>query len=502
MSAKAGAPSETTIWNCIDWKQVEASVRRLQTRIAQAVQQKHWNKVKALQWLLTHSFHAKLLAIKRVTSNKGKNCPGIDGVLWQTSRHKLRAAKSLRRHGYKPKPLRRIYIPKRDRNKKRPLSIPTMYDRAMQALHMFSLVPVAETLADPNSYGFRQYRCCADAVEYCQICLSNRYGAEWILEGDIKACFDRISHDWLLDNIPMDKEILQKFLQAGYMEQGKFFHSKNGTPQGGIISPVLANMALDGIEAAIRAAVPRRSKDGKCCIHVIRYADDFIITTRTREMLTEKVLPVLTEFLRERGLELSAEKTLITHIDKGFDFLGQNVRNYRVTPWGKLLIKPSKTSIKRIKEIIRQTLKQARGWPVKNVIKTLNKRIGGWARYHRYVVSGEVFSKLNNYLYKSLWRWLRRRHGNKSRKWLSRKYWSQGGTSSTFSVRAKEKKGQGEVHRVYRLITFSSIHVLRYIKVRSHANPFNPQDRAYFLARKAGNRIRFAYYPASFELTQ
>ena len=215
-----GAPiDDARQWHAIDWQRAQHEVRRLQMRIAKAVKEGKPGKVKALQWLVTHSFYAKLLAVKRVTSNKGRKTPGVDGVLWKGARAKMKAARSLKRHGYKPLPLRRIYIPKKNRGK-RPLSIPTMYDRAMQALYKLALAPVAETTADPNSYGFREGRRCADAIAQCFNALAKPNSATWVLEGDIKGCFDNISFQWMLDNIPVDREILRKWLKAGYVEDG------------------------------------------------------------------------------------------------------------------------------------------------------------------------------------------------------------------------------------------------------------------------------------------
>jgi RNA-directed DNA polymerase len=246
-----GAPDDRAIpmWKQIIWSRVYRSVKRLQMRIAKAIREGKCGKAKALQWLLTHSYAAKLLAVKRVTENKGRRTPGVDGEIWNTPQKKVQAVKSLKRHGYRPKPLRRIYIPKKNSARLRPLSIPTMKDRAMQALHSLSLKPVAETMADNNSYGFREKRSCHDAIEQSFAALAKRRSASWILEGDIRACFDEIRHDWLLNNIPMDRELLQKWLKAGYIEKGKLHPTKAGTPQGGIVSPILANMTLDGMEA-------------------------------------------------------------------------------------------------------------------------------------------------------------------------------------------------------------------------------------------------------------
>ena len=232
--------------------------------------------------------------------------------------------------------MQRWGVPKKN-GKRRPLGIPTQRDRAMQALHLLGLEPVAETQADRNAYGFRPKRSTADAIGRCFTVLARKPGAQWILEGDIKACFDRISHSWLLDHIPMDKRVLRKWLAAGYMEEGILYPTEAGTPQGGIASPSLANMALDGLEEVAVKAVPRGQK-----VHVVKYADDFIITGASKEVLEEKVKPAVETFLWERGMELSVEKTHITHINDGFDFLGFNVRKYA----GKLLIKPAKASVK------------------------------------------------------------------------------------------------------------------------------------------------------------
>jgi len=234
-------------WNFINWKKVESSVRSLQLRIAKATREGKTGRVKALQWMLTHSLGAKLLAVKRVTENKGKRTPGVDKIRWKTHIQKLTAAKSLVRKDYRAMPLRRLYILKKN-GKQRPLGIPTMKDRAFQALHLLALEPVSETLADKSSYGFRRNRSCHDALERCFIHLSREDSATWIMEGDIKGCFDNISHQWLLQNIPMDKKVLQQWLKAGFMENLKLFPTVDGTPQGGIISPTLANMTLDGLE--------------------------------------------------------------------------------------------------------------------------------------------------------------------------------------------------------------------------------------------------------------
>jgi len=272
-----GAPSACfSHWNSIDWTMVYWHVHRLQMRIAKAVEAGRWHKVAALSRILTRSYYGKLWAVRRVVTNKGKNTAGVDRIIWKTSKQKVNAVKALRQRGYRLMPLRRLYIPKSN-GKLRPLGIPTMKDRAMQALYALALTPIAETLADTNSYGFREKRSVADAIAQCFICLAKKASPQWILEADIKACFDQIDHNWLLCHIPMDKRMLRGWLKSGYLERGSFRQTEEGTPQGGIVSPVIANMALNHLETTIVAAVARRG----ACVNVIRYADDCVPRKRT-----------------------------------------------------------------------------------------------------------------------------------------------------------------------------------------------------------------------------
>jgi RNA-directed DNA polymerase len=282
----AGAiPGQALDWHAIDWKAVGRTVRRLQARIVKATRVGRWHKVKALVYLLTHSFAGRALAVLRVVSNSGAKTPGVDGAIWNTPELKSAAFGTLRRHGYRPRPLRRVYIPKPN-GKKRPLGIPTMTDRAVQALYLLGLDPIAETRADGHSYGFRLERNCADALEQCHIVLAHPHGPRWILEGDIQACFDRISHDWLVRHIPMDTDLLRRWLNAGFLEKHVLFATTEGTPQGGIISPVLANWALDGLQAFLAdrwMRTPKQRRRHK--VHLVRYADD--CAPRRREGRTQ-----------------------------------------------------------------------------------------------------------------------------------------------------------------------------------------------------------------------
>jgi len=299
-------------WHSINWKKAYRNVRRLQVRIVKALREGKKRKVRALQQILTRSFAGRALAVRRVTENKGKRTAGIDGEIWRTPRQKTEAIQSLKRKGYRALPLRRVYIPKGQGPKKRPLGIPVMKDRAMQALHKQALDPIAESTADPNSYGFRVGRSTADAIEQSYMCLRHKGSAPYILEADIKGCFDNISHEWILENVPI--------------------------------------------------------------IHFIRFADDFITTSSYKEVLEEKVKPQIQKHLNVRKLSLSDEKTKITHIKDGFNFLGCNIRKYGR---GKLLSKPSKKNFHNFLNKVKQTIKQNKQANVVHLIYLLNPIIRG-----------------------------------------------------------------------------------------------------------------------------
>jgi RNA-directed DNA polymerase len=458
-------------WQAVDWPKARRQVRRLQLRMAKATRAGQHGKAKALSWLLTHSHAAKLLAVKRVTENKGAKTPGVDKKLWRTDRQKYAAVQSLKRRGYRPLPLRRHYIPKKN-GKLRPLSIPTLRDRAMQALHALALKPIAETVGDRNSYGFREGRSCADAIGQCFCALAKSYAPVWVLEGDIKSCFDRISHAWLLKNVPMDKRMLRHWLEAGYWEKGRLFPTREGTPQGGIISPLLANLTLDGMEQAIRSRIKIRRDQ----VNFVRYADDFIVTARTKETLEQTVKPAVVAFLAERGLELSEQKTAITHIEAGFNFLGQNVRKYK----NKLVIKPAKEGLKALVQKAREHIKGMIGQTAQTLITTLSPVIRGWANYHRFIGCSEAFWAADRIIHYQLLRWARRTHPNKSYGWLKRKYFNLQGRFG-FATRIRARTGESTVLRLY-----SIAHTLleRHIKVRGEANPYDPDYTEYFERRR------------------
>ena len=464
-------------WDSINWDYHRTIVKKLQLRIAKATQLRKFRKVKTLQWLLIHSFSAKLVAVRNVMQNKGSKTPGVDGIIIKTPAEKLTLAKNMKRRGYKPSPLRRIYIPKAGNKKKlRPLGIPTVADRCQQALYALALIPVSEVTADLNSYGFRPQRCCADAIAQSFIALAKRVSPQWILEGDIKGCFDHISHEWMGNNICLDKVVMNKWLKAGFIETGKLFPTVEGTPQGGIVSPVMCNMTLDGI-AQMLANNFKQHKG----INFIRYADDFIVTGHSKETLEKEVKPAITAFLKERGLELSQEKTKVTHITEGFDFLGQNVRKYPSQGKLKLLIKPSEKNIHSFLEGIRKVFRMARSTTQAELIQQLNPKIRGWANFHRGVVSKKVFSRIDNEIWHLSFRWAKRRHPGKSTKWVLAKYYKRiKGANHRFSGIESQKDG---ILQEVTLLLMSYTPIRRHVKILQSAHPFDGKYDEYFEMR-------------------
>lgn len=475
-SLSGASSSQKLGWEAIDWPTVQNQVRRMQMRIAKAIKLKRYGKAKVLQRLLASSFYAKLLAVKRVTENRGANTSGVDGITWNTPKQKMRASLELNRRRYQTRPLRRIYIPKRN-GQMRPLSIPTMKCRAMQALHKLGLEPIVETLADHNSYGFRPKRSTADAIEQCFNALARKNSAQWVLEGDIKSCFDRIDHEWLLANVPMDKQILRKWLNAGYIEGGDFHETLEGTPQGGVISPCLLTMTLKGLETTLKKLCPLSRKHPNK-INLIVYADDFIVTGASKDILESQVKPAIESFLKERGLELSSTKTKITHIDDGFDFLGFNVRKYK----GKLLITPAKDRMKGFLANIGDLIKKNSTAKTEILIRQMNPKIRGWANYYRHVVATRTFSKVDSVIFEAIWRWAKRRHPTKSSRWVQKKYFcTHRADRWTFFAPIIDKD-----RKSYCLNLFKArwTPIRRHIKIRAEANPFDPKYRDYFISRR------------------
>lgn len=471
-SASSHAPYD---WHSINWKTVQRNVRDMQIRLMKATRDGDWRRVKALQRWLTRSFSAKALAVKRVTENQGKRTVGIDRVLWDSPQQKWDAITSLKKFRYRPLPLRRVYIPKAN-GKLRPLGIPTMRDRAMQALHLLALDPVLETVSDKNSYGFRKNRSTADAMSQIRLNASRKVSAQWVLDADIEGFFDNINHEWMLNHVFMDRVILRKWLKAGVVDRRQLIPTTNGTPQGGIISPALANWTLNGLENGLMKHLKKTwgaTKADKLKVNVVRYADDFVVTGVSKELLETHVQPWIENFLAARGLRLSKTKTKIVHITEGFDFLGWNFRKYS----GKLLIKPSRKNINTFYEKLRTVIGDNLGSTQEALIKKLNPMLRGWAEYHHPTVAKQVFSTVDSLVFQRLIRWAKRRHPTKSAGWIRQKYWKTVGDRNwVFATNVVDQDDKDGTRALYSL---ASKKIVRHLKIKGGYNPYDPGMEKY-----------------------
>ena len=471
-SALSHAPDN---WHAVDWRRVERNVRGMQIRIAKATRESNWRRVKALQRMLTRTLSAKLHAVRRVTQNQGARTAGVDRELWDSPESRRQAVNRLTAYGYKPLPLRRAFIPKAN-GKERPLGIPTMRDRAMQALYLLALEPVSESTSDPNSYGFRLNRSTADAMSQIFLLLCREKSSQWVLEADIKGCFDYINHDWLEHHVPMDRVILRKWLKAGLIYKGQLQATEAGTPQGGIISPTLANVTLNGLERELIAHFDAKFgivKAKKLKVNVVRYADDFVITGDSKELLESEVRPWVEAFLAVRGLQLSGEKTRITHIDDGFDFLGWNFRKYS----GKLLIKPSKKNAQAFYRKVADTISGNKTVKQEGLIRLLNPMLRGWAQYHSPVVAKQAYTRMEYLVFQRLWRWSKRRHPQKNAEWVKRKYFhSIGDRQWVFAAPIVQEDGSNGLFELYQI---SGTAIKRHKKIKGDFHPFDPAWEQY-----------------------
>jgi RNA-directed DNA polymerase len=477
------APSAMTSedWSTLPWRKLERHCYRLQKRIYRASERGNKPAVHRLQQLLMRSRSAKLLAVRRVTQdNQGKKTAGVDGVKSLTPPERLSMAEAIhskQQSKRKVQPVRRVWIPKPGKQEKRPLGIPTMQNRAEQALAKLALEPEWEARFEANSYGFRPGRGCHDAIE--AIFNHTRYLAKYVLDADITGCFDHISHQALLDKLatyPAMRRTIRSWLKAGSIEQGSFSPANEGTPQGGVASPLLANIALHGMETAIQKAYTKG--EGKPAL--IRYADDFVVLHQTREGV-EKARRIMEKWLQGIGLELKPEKTRITHTlhgtqgKAGFDFLGMSIRQYPVgktrtgkNPWGKplgfkTLIQPSKEAIAQHVRKLGRIIRKHQAASQEVLIEQLNPVIRGWAMYYKTVVAKESFSRCDYLLYSMLRHWARHRHPNKTARWVSHKYWAlDQGEGWTF----KSQDGS-------KIARHAATPIQRYVKVKETASPFD-----------------------------
>ena len=469
---QTGERQPTPTWSAIDWTATEAVVKRLQERIYRAAAAGKGRQVKNLQKLLVRSTSAKRLAVRRVTQqNAGHKTPGIDGVVCRTPESRMRLSNDLSLKGYRPQPVRRVYIPKAD-GRRRPLGIPTIRDRAMQMLVKMALEPEWETRFEANSYGFRPGRCTMDAIVAVHAMLAPAGASDWALDADISGCFDNIGHAPLLARLPTFTTTIRRWLKAGTVELGTWTPTTAGAPQGGIASPLLANIALDGMErlfgaedARGRPVRPSLRRGLNRGIGLVRYADDLVVTAPSREVLETYVVPTLTRFLDERGLKLSETKTRIVHIDEGFDFLGFTVRRY----CGVILTKPQKVKVAQHLRAIRDYLSGHRQATPSQVIGELNPLIRGWANYYRHGASSRTFHSVDHHVQAKLWRWAKRRHPTKSAAWVRSRYFD-----------AKWNFVDGRT----RLARHDDVPITRHSKVQGKHSPLNPDDRAYWEARQ------------------
>jgi len=485
----ANGPDQRTVWNDVDWHQAHRIVRNLRQRIFRASREGDHRTVHALQKLLLRSHANRLVSVRRVTQvNAGKYTPGVDKVVVKTSAARGKLVDEL--STYRPwqaKPTRRVYIPKAN-GKRRPLGIPVITDRCLQAMVKQVLEPAWEAQFEGNSYGFRPGRSCHDALRRIHQIGKADGTKPWVVDADITGAFDHIDHAFLLRTIGSvpGQELIRQWLKAGYVEAGDRHPTPAGTPQGGVISPLLANIALHGMEEAL-GACPSRRWSPTPNRGVVRYADDFVVFCKTKED-AERCLTTLTDWLKERGLSLSSEKTRIVHLTEGFDFLGFTVRRYktRTTRSGyKLRITPSKASETKLRTRLRLEWRAGLGGTVKALVCRLNPIIKGWANYFRTQVSSQTFQNLDHWMFHRARIYTQRTHPTKSWTWRKERYWGR------LNLQRNDHWVFGDKSSGVYLHKFAWTPIRRHTLVKGSSSPDDPDLTAYWAMRQPTGTVWF-----------
>src|ERR1700739_1642727 len=481
-----GPEGDVIDWDAVDWRAVEDSVRRLRHRIFTATQAGDLKKVRNLQKLMLRSRANALCSVRRVTEvNAGRRTAGVDGRVVLEAWEKAELATWLQHGapGWRPKPVKRVFIPKAN-GKQRGLGIPVIADRALQALAVGALEPEWEARFESRSYGFRPGRGCQDAMQ--AIFVTARGAScrrQWALDADLAAAFDRIDHSRLLDQLGMfpARGMIAAWLTAGVMDRGRFAPTERGSPQGGVISPVLVNVALHGMEEAAGVRYIRTGANAGTARPgspvVVRYADDLVALCHSREQ-AEQVKARLAEWLAPRGLVFNEDKTRVVHLDDGVDFLGFNVRRYR----GKLLIKPSKAAVKRIRARLTAEMRALRGHNAQMVLIRLNPIIRGWSAYYRHAVSARVFNELDSHVWRLTYKWANFTHPHKGKRWITSRYFG------AFNSSRRDRWVFGDRDSGAYLIKFAWTKITRHTLVKGWASPDDPALTDYWRARRRRGR--------------